>query len=214
MAVYAALGLKLASNSNGFEPARQESCEMPCQSSGSRIGTHIYTRYTSWERRKREGTKNRGMGTYGIAHAPDGEADALGLVEAGLGDGDVVVGRGVDDVDLSEGDLGDAGGGEGLDGGAGLAREAGREVGLRADAVDGDAGRDPLLDVGDHAGGHLRVVGLVEVVVVDVQLRIRVRLARRLERDAHEVLAKHLREYGAAEGSVLVEDLVYDILEF
>ena len=102
-------------------------------------------------------------------------------------------------------------GGEGLDGGGGLGGEASGQVALGADAVDGDARRDPLVHVADHPL-RLAVVRLVQVVVVDVQHRVRVRLARRLERDPHEVLAQHLREHRAPQVSALVENLVYDVL--
>ena len=92
-----------------------------------------------------------------------------------------------------------------------LGGQAGGQVALGADAVDGDARRDPLVHVADHPL-RLAVVRLVQVVVVDVQHRVRVRLARRLERDPHEVLAQHLREHRAPQVSALVENLVYDVL--
>lgn len=57
-----------------------------------------------------------------VANTPDGDANALGSVEAGLDNGRVVVGRGVPDVELGDGNLGDSGRGEllqsALDGGA------------------------------------------------------------------------------------------------
>lgn len=62
-------------------------------------------------------------------------------------------------------------------------------MGLGPDAVDGNTGGDPLLDVRDHAVRHFCGVGLVEVVVVDVELGGRVRGAGGLEGDAHKVLA-------------------------
>ena len=81
-----------------------------------------------------------------VAHAPDRDADALGLGEAALGNGGVVVGVAALDVELGDGDLLDPGNGaERLD----RAGEVGAlpcvEVTLSADAVDGDAGSDPLI---------------------------------------------------------------------
>lgn len=57
-----------------------------------------------------------------VADTPDGDADALGRVEAGLDGGRVVVRGGVADVELGDGNLGDGSRGEllksTLDGGA------------------------------------------------------------------------------------------------
>lgn len=47
----------------------------------------------------------RVVSTYGVPNAPDGNTHTLGLIEAGLGDSDVVVSRRAHDVDLGEGDL-------------------------------------------------------------------------------------------------------------
>lgn len=77
--------------------------------------------------------------------------------------------------------------------------------------VDGNASRNPLLDVGRHARG-LSVGGRVEVVVVDVKLRIRVGLLRRVEGNLHEVLTEDLGEYTVAERAILVKDLIDDVL--
>lgn len=49
------------------------------------------------------------------------------------------------------------------------------------------------------------------LVVVDVELRVRVRRPCRLEGDRDEVLAEDVREHRRAERAVLVEDLVHDI---
>ena len=83
---------------------------------------------------------------------------------------------------------------------------------LGADAVNGSAGGDPLVDVLDHAAGQLGGVGAVEVVVVDVQLGVRVGRAGRLEGDRDHVLAEDVVEGAAAEGAVFVEDFVGDVL--
>lgn len=60
-------------------------------------------------------------------------------------------------------------------------------------------------------GCHLRG-RLVEVVIVDVQLGIRVGLSRGLESNADEVLAKNTGEDRIAKGAILVEDFVHDVL--
>lgn len=70
--------------------------------------------------------------TYGIANTPHGDADALDLVEAGVERIRVVCRRGLDNVELRDGDLGDTRGGEGVQGCRGLRREAGSEMSLRA----------------------------------------------------------------------------------
>lgn len=97
-----------------------------------------------------------------VAEAPNGDADAVGDVQASLGGGDVVGGGGADDVELGDGAL-VGGGAQGLHGGAGAGGLAGLQVRLRADAVDGDAGGAPGLDLGDQAGG-FGVGGRVEAV--------------------------------------------------
>jgi hypothetical protein len=82
---------------------------------------------------------------------------------------------------------------------------------LAANAVDGDASGAPLLHIFDHALG-LAVVGNVKVVVVDVQLGAGVSGACRLEGNADVVLADDLHPVALSEGSVLVENLVADVL--
>ena len=49
------------------------------------------------------------------------------------------------------------------------------------------------------------------LVVVDVEDRIRVRLARGFEGDLHEARAEDVREDGGADRAVLVEHLVDDV---
>ena len=82
---------------------------------------------------------------------------------------------------------------------------------LRTDAVDGNALRHPLVDVVDHTLGYLRVVGNVEVVVVDVQLGVGVGGAGGAESDADEILAEDTAEDTVSEVAVFSEDLVDDI---
>lgn len=84
---------------------------------------------------------------------------------------------------------------------------------LHADAVDGDASREPLGHVIDHPRGGLGRGAALEVVLVDIQQGVGVGLMRRLEGDADEVLAEHLRENAVPEGAVFVEDLVDDVLK-
>lgn len=56
------------------------------------------------------------------------------------------------------------------------------------------------------------LVRLVEVVIVNVQLRIGISFAGSFESDANEVLAQDVREDRLAQGTVLVEDFVHDVL--
>lgn len=67
-----------------------------------------------------------------VADAPDGDALALGHVEAGADDGGVVVGGRTGDVELGDGDLGGAGAGEGFEGGLDVTRHVCCQVGLGA----------------------------------------------------------------------------------
>lgn len=149
---------------------------------------------------------------YRVPNTPDGDANTRLNREAALGDLSVVIGVVALDIKLSDGNLGNTGIGESLDGGGQLGPATSVDVTLRADAVDGDTGGDPLLDVSNHAVGQLGVVGVVKVVVVDVQLCIRVGLACSLEGDPDKVLSEDLREDGLAQGTVLVEHLVDNIL--
>lgn len=73
---------------------------------------------------------------------------------------------------------------------AGGREEGGRWRCALTDAVDGNASSDPLLDMGDHAIGQLGVVGIVKVVVIDVELGAGIGLAGSLKGDAHKVLAQ------------------------
>lgn len=82
---------------------------------------------------------------------------------------------------------------------------------MLTNAVNGNAGGEPLLDVRDHAVGQLGVVGIVQVVVVDVEFGVGVSLARSLEGDAHEILAQDAIEDRVPHGAIFVEDLVHDV---
>lgn len=85
------------------------------------------------------------------------------------------------------------------------------QVHLSADTIDElrAAAVDLLHQVDDGLQLH---IGAVEVIIVDIQLRVRVGRARRLECNRDEALAEDVRENGRAQGSVLVEDLVHDVL--
>ena len=82
---------------------------------------------------------------------------------------------------------------------------------LRADAVNWDSRGDPFVDVSDHARGDLRVVGDVEVVIVDVELSGRVGGASGEEGNANEILAEHAAENAIPEVTVLGKDLIDNV---
>lgn len=82
---------------------------------------------------------------------------------------------------------------------------------LGANAVNGNASGAPLLNVLDHTLG-LAVVGDVKVVIVDVELGRRVSGTSGLKSDADVVLADDLHPVALPESTVLVEDLVGDVL--
>ena len=82
---------------------------------------------------------------------------------------------------------------------------------LGANAIDGNTSGDPLLDLGGETG-ELGVGGAVEVVIVNVELRVRRCFFGCVESDADELLAQDLGEDGVTEGTVLGEDLVDDVL--
>lgn len=149
-----------------------------------------------------------------VRDTPDGDTNTLGDVEAGLGDGGVVVGGGSADVELGDGNLLDTRVGEGSESTLDLASGTGVKVSLRANAVDGNALAEPLLDGGNHALGDLGGAAGVEAVVVDVQLGIGVSLAGGAEGDANVVVvAEDVVEVRVlSEGTVPVEDLIDDVL--
>jgi hypothetical protein len=149
-----------------------------------------------------------------VCNAPAGDTDAVGNVQARVLGLDVVGGRSAGDVELGDGALGGSAT-EGLHGvadivGTGPAAAVGK-VHLGTDAVDGDTGRAPLLDVLDQTGD-LAVVGDVKVVVVDVELAGRVNRASGLEGNLDVVLADDLEPVAVSEGSVFVEDFVDNVL--
>lgn len=146
-----------------------------------------------------------------VADTPDGDTDAVLGVQASTDGSLVIVGRGTLDIELRHGALasdsakslerlGDIRDGPGA-----------AQVRLGANAVDGDAGGDPLLDLGDHTLG-LCVVGGVEVVVVDVELGLGVGGAGGLEGGGDEAFTEDVVEDGGAEAAILGEDLVDDVL--
>lgn len=84
-------------------------------------------------------------------------------------------------------------------------------AGLLTNAIDGNTSSDPLLDLSGETS-ELGVSGAIEVVVVDVKLSIGSGLLGGVESDADEFLTENLREDGVAEGTVLGENLVDDVL--
>ena len=82
---------------------------------------------------------------------------------------------------------------------------------LAANTVNGNAGGAPLLDVLDHTLG-LAVVGNIKVVIVDVELRGGISGTSSLEGNADVVLADDLHPVALPESTILVEDLVGDVL--
>ena len=148
-----------------------------------------------------------------VRDTPDGDTDTLGDVEAGLGDGGVVSSRGSADVELSDGNLLDTSGSQSLESALDTIGGTGVEMGLRTNTVDGDALGNPLLDVGDHTGLELGGVGVVNAVIVDVQLGVGVGGAGSAEGNADELLTQNLGEGRVlAERTVPVEDLVKNVL--
>lgn len=149
-----------------------------------------------------------------VRYAPDGDTNALGDVEAGLGNGSVVVGGGSADVELGDGNLLHTRVGEGSESTLDLASGTGVKVSLRTNTVDGDALAEPLLDRGNHALGDLGGAAGVEAVVVDVQLGVGVSLAGSAEGNANVVVvAEDVVEVRVlSEGTIPVEDLVDDVL--
>lgn len=149
-----------------------------------------------------------------VRDTPDGDTNALGDVEAGLGDGSVVVGGGSADVELGDGNLLDTRVGEGSESTLDLASGTGVKVSLRANTIDGNTLAKPLLDGGNHTLGDLGGAAGVEAVVVDVQLGIGVSLAGGAEGNANVVVvAEDVVEVRVlSEGTVPVEDLVDDVL--
>lgn len=83
--------------------------------------------------------------------------------------------------------------------------------GKLTNTVNGDTLPDPLVDLVHH-GRDLAPAGVVEVVVVNVQLRRGIREARGAEGDADVGLAEDVGEGRAANCAVVVESFVYDVL--
>jgi hypothetical protein len=149
-----------------------------------------------------------------VSDAPARDTNTVADVQARVLGLEVVGGRSTGNIELGDGTLGSSSA-ESPHGlldtlGTGPAA-AGGKVHLGADAVDGNAGGAPLLDVFDHTLS-LAVVGNVKVVVVDVQLAGGVGRASSLEGNADVVLADDVEPVALPEGSVFVEDLVHHVL--
>jgi hypothetical protein len=95
-----------------------------------------------------------------VTNTPNGDTDAVLLGRAGLDDAGPVVGRRILNIDFSQSALW-GGGAERGHGSRCVGSLAGGQMALRADAVDGDAGCDPGLDIADYAL-RLGVTGGVE----------------------------------------------------
>lgn len=148
-----------------------------------------------------------------VRDTPDSNTDTLRNVKASLGNGSVVGSRGRADVELSDGNLLYTSGSHLLESSLDTVGGTGVEMGLRTDTVNGDALGDPLLDVSDHTSLELGGVGVVNAVIVDVQLGVGVSSAGSAEGNANELLTQNLSEGRVlAEGTIPVEDLVEDIL--
>ena len=84
------------------------------------------------------------------------------------------------------------------------------QVSLRADAIDGDTAR---LEASNERDERVDFpTGTIEVVIVDVELRIGVCGASSLESDVDKGLAKEVVKHGGAEGTIIVENFIHDIL--
>lgn len=97
-----------------------------------------------------------------VLDTPDSDTDAVALSHASLDNVGPIRLLRVLDVHLGECAFG-GGAAEGSHGGGSIGALAGAQVSLGTDAIDGDTGRDPLLDVADHALG-FGVAGLVEAI--------------------------------------------------
>lgn len=148
-----------------------------------------------------------------VRDTPDRDADTLGNIEAGLGDNGVIVGGGRTDIELSDGNFLNTSGSHLLESRLDTVGGTGVEMGLGADTVDGDALGNPLLDVGDHTSLKLGGVGVLNAIVVDVQLGVGVGGAGGAESNADELLTQNLGERRVlTEGTIPVENLVDDVL--
>jgi hypothetical protein len=150
-----------------------------------------------------------------VGYTPYSDTNTLGNGKTSVHDGKEVASSSTLDVELGDGNLLDIRGSQSLEG-SGNTRSRVPSTGLgkmalATDTINGDTLRDPLVDVSDHAGSDLGIVGNVEVVVVDVQLSVGVGGAGSLERNSHEVFTENAAEDAVAEASVFGEDLVNDI---
>jgi hypothetical protein len=150
-----------------------------------------------------------------VRDTPDSDADTLGDLETSVHDSEVIAGSGTSNVKLGDGNLLDVGSSKGLEGGGEsrgwVPATGGSKMGLRTDTVDGDTLRHPFVDLLDHSAGKLSVVGVVEVVVVDVQLGGGISGASSAEGNTDEVLAEDSTKDAITERAVLSKDLVDNV---
>lgn len=168
------------------------------------------------------GSRERGGRIYLIRHTPRRDTDTVRgpftrihrcLIVAALISKLRSIGRQChSDVELREGDLKPCGS-EGCERLVHVWDSAvvDDQVSLGTDTVDGDAGGDEASDERDH--GVDLAAGVVEVVVVDVKLCGGVGGFGGAEGNVDEGFTEHVVENGGAEGAVVVEDFVHDILE-
>jgi hypothetical protein len=172
-----------------------------------------------------------------VADTPDRDSDALGDVQAGASDefviplllSELVAVNGLrnTDVELSDGDI-EASLAEADELLFEACEVSNNEVGLRADTVDGGSTGAETLDEGElrdrvqtleadigslytHSGVDLGT-GVVQVVVVDIELSGGIDSAGGAEGDINKLLTKNAVEDAVPELSIVLEDLIYDIL--
>ena len=109
-----------------------------------------------------------------ISDTPDGDANALGSVEAGAHNSDVVIGRCLSNIELSDGNLTDVSSCQRVQGSLGGAAHSRAQVHLSADTLDkAGVGRVDSVDESNNTS-HLGVGG-IEVIVIDVTPEVTVR---------------------------------------
>lgn len=150
-----------------------------------------------------------------VRDSPDGDSDTLGDLETSVHDGEVVVGSSTGDIELGDGNFRNIGCGKGSEssgntrGRVPSARSG--QVALGSNTIDGNALGEPPVDVGNHTGSDLGVVGNVQVVVIDIELGVGIGGACCAEGNANEVLAENTAENTVAEIAVLCKDLIDNI---
>lgn len=157
-----------------------------------------------------------GSPTLLIRNTPDSDTNTLRNLKTTVHDGQIVVGSGPSNVELGDGNLLDVGGSKSSQG-SGSARgrvpsTGSGQVRLTADTIDGNALREPLVDVLNHTLGQFSVIGIVNVVVIDVELSIWISGTCSAESNTDKVLSENPGENTiSTEVAVLAEDLINNI---